>query len=139
MELYDIPGMLPFRTEKVNLDEFFQDGKGKKEDDEPVHYVITRPFPPATAAEIETLNTGGITIHSDKTTTVKTDADTKLRIRKLALGAGVENHSLCDASGKKYDWNEKLWKSLDRNPAILRKVLASIWRLNPSGGEENPT
>jgi hypothetical protein len=139
MELYDIPGLLPYKTEIISLDEFFTDGKGKKEDGEPLRWVKVRPFPPYTAAQIESLNTEGIEIHADKqkTTKIKTDADTRMKIRELTLGAGVEDHNICDASGKKLPWDKKLWKSLDRNPDILKKVIRGINRVNPVGSGED--
>lgn len=145
-ELYDIPGLLPYKTKKVSLDEFFENEKGKKVEGEPKHWVKVRPFPPFTAAEIETLNTEGIEIHADKqkTTKIKTNAETRMKIRELALGlgAGVEDHNIKDATGKIFAWDKKLWKSLDKNPSILKKVLRAIWKMNPAGsGEdnENPT
>ena len=147
-----IKGLMKYPTKIISLDEFFEKGKELSIDSgnpspghiEPVHWVKVRPFPPYSAAQIETLNTSGIKIHANKSTTIETNAETKMKIRriKLTVGVGIEDHNFKDENGKTREWNDQLIKELDGptgNPAVLKKVMNEINKINEVDEGENPT
>ena len=62
-----IAGIKHYPTKKVSLDEFFDIPEQEKQTGEaPYRFVVVRPFPPYSKAEIESLNAEGIKINKDR-------------------------------------------------------------------------
>lgn len=133
-----IKGIKKYKTKEITLYEFFD------LEPEECPSVIVRPFPPVSQAEIDEFTTGAAIFHADKSTTMNLSAEKKqiIRKKKLAFGVGVEDHDFFDDdTGQKTEWDEKLWKELDKqNPLILKKILKEIDSINEiEEGSTNPT